>query len=108
MDSKKKQAESSSSRAKVWSSVVATALGAAVSLISAISGTADILDVSKEWYATVTAAVATVVVTASFTSVLAHRERGSSKIAKLKDDITAAYLGALESSALNPSKGGNR
>jgi len=83
-------------------------VGVVASLISAIIGTADILKVTKEWSAAVAAAVATVAITASFTSVLAHRERGSSKIAKLKDDITDAYLNALESSALNPGRNEGR
>jgi hypothetical protein len=46
--------------------------------------------------------VAAIGVTTAFTFALARRERGSSRVAKLKDEITDAYLDALDSSRLNP------
>lgn len=105
METKKKQPESSS-RDKVLMATVRTTVGVFASLISAIIGSGSgILSVTAVG-ATGAAAITTVVLSASLTSVLVRRERGSSKIAKLKDDISAAYLSALESSALNHKREG--
>ena len=108
MESKKQQSNSSISRGKVWSSFVATALGVAVSLLSSIIATADFFKVSKDWGFAIAAAVITIAITSGFTSVLTRRERGSSKIAKLKDDLSNAYLSALDESSLNPLRGGSK
>ncbi len=108
MESSKQKSGASTSRGKVWASIVTTALGAAASLISSIIATADILKVSKEWGFTIAAAVITVVISAGFTSMIARRERGTSRIAKLKDDLSGAYLEALDASLLNPLRGGSK
>jgi len=108
METKKHPPESTTPRSKVWTSLVTTTLGAIASLISAIVASADIFNVSKKWGAAVAVAVATVALSAVITSFLARRERGPSRIAKLKDEFANAYLGALESSPLNPLRGGQR
>jgi hypothetical protein len=108
MESNKQQSGSSTSRGKVWASIVTTALGVVASLISSIVATADILKVSKEWGLAIAAALITVAISAGFTSMIARRERGTSRIAKLKDDLSGAYLGALDASSLNPLRGGSR
>ena len=108
MESKKQQSESSTSRGKVWASFVATALGVVASLVASIVATADILTVSKEWGFAIAAAVITVAITSGFTSMLARRERGPSRIAKLKEDLSNAYLSALDQSSLNPLRGGSK
>jgi len=51
--------------------------------------------------AAVVAVVAVFVLTA-LTFALASRERGPSRVAKLKDELTTAYLKALDASAFNP------
>ncbi|UCF94823.1 MAG: hypothetical protein JSW39_11930 [Desulfobacterales bacterium] len=108
METEKKQSKSSTPRSKVWASLSMTTLGVVASLLSAWVGTADILNVSKEWGTSVAAAIATVALSGGFTGMLAHRERGSARIGKLKDDMSSAYLGALEDSPLNPLRGGLR
>ena len=108
MESKKQKSGSRTSRGKVWASVVTTALGVAASLISSIVATADIFNVSKEWGFAIAAAVTTVAISAGFTLMIARRERGTSRIAKLKDDLSCAYLGALDKSPLNPLRGGSQ
>jgi len=92
MESNKQKSGSSNSRGKVWASVVTTALGVVASLISSIVATADILNVSKEYGLAIAAAVITVAISAGFRSMIARRERGPSRIAKVKDDLSAAYL----------------
>lgn len=108
METKKQQSESSTPRSKVWASLVTTTVGVVASLIGGIVSTAGILNASQKWGFAVAAAVAAVALSAGFTSMLARRERGSSRIAKLKDELSSAYLGALESSPLNPLRGGPR
>ena len=108
MESKKQQSQSSTSRGKVWASFLTTALGVVASLISSIIATADILKVSKEWGFAIAAAVITIAISAVFTSMLARRERGTCRIAKLTDDLSSAYLGAMDASSLNPLRGASR
>lgn len=108
MDSNKQQSGSSTSRGKVWASIVTTALGGVASLIASIVATADFLKISKEWGIAIAAAAVTVAISAGFTSMIARRERGTSRIAKLKDDLSDAYLRALDESSLNPLRGGSR
>ena len=108
MEINKQQSGSATSRGKVWASIVTTALGVVASLISSIIVTADILNVSKEWGLAIAAAVITVAISAGFTSMIARRERGTSRIAKLKDDLTAAYLESLDATSLNPLRGGSK
>lgn len=43
----------------------------------------------------------------AFTSVFVLRERGSSRVAKLRETVTAAYLNALERSSIKPSGSGD-
>ena len=109
MESNKQKPHSTNSRGKVWASVVTTALGVVASLISSIVASADILkNVSKEYGLAFAAAVFTVAISAGFTSIIARRERGPSQIAKIKDDLSSAYLESLDASPLNPVQGGSR
>jgi len=108
METKNNKSQPSSPRAKVWASLVTTTLGAVASLISAAIGTSSLLNVSKEWTATITAVIATIAISAGLTSILSHRERGSLRIARLKDQMSAAYLDALDNSTLNPRRGEER
>ena len=107
MKTKKQRSESSSPRAKVLASLMRTSLGAVTLLASAILGTA-MLNVSEKWGAAATAAGSSVMVSAMLTILLVRLERGSSQIASFKDKLVNAYLGALESSPLNPLRGGQR
>ena len=109
MKSKKAQSGVSNSRGKVWTSFIWTASGVVASLISSVVvATASKLNVSQEWGIAIAAAVATVAISVGFTSMLVRRERGSSRIAKLKDVLSSAYLTALDASSLNPSRGGSK
>jgi len=108
MDSKKQKTDSSPSREKVWWSTVATAVGAFASLISSIIVSADFLKVNRDWGISIGAAVITIAITSAFTSILSRRERGPSRIAKLKDNLSGVYLEALDASSLNPLRGGSK
>jgi predicted cation transporter len=108
MKSNKQKSGSSTSRGKVFTSIVTTALGVVASLISSIVATADVLKVSKEWGLSIAAAATAVAISAVFTSMIARRERGTSRTAKLKEDLSSAYLGALDASSLNPFRGGSK
>lgn len=104
MDSKKRESESSTERAKVWTSFVSTALGVIAGAISALATTAELFQLPKA----IVVSVAAVALTAGFTAILARRERGPSRLAKLKDELTGAYLSALDRSPLNPVRGDRR
>lgn len=101
MSQKKQGLGSSSPRAKVWVSLITTTLGAVASLLSALLSTAEFLRAPLA----IVAAIGAVLISVAFTFVLAQRERGPSRIARLKSDVADAYLGALDSSALNPNAG---
>lgn len=98
MSEKKQEAEASSPRAKVWSALISTTVGAIGSLISALVSSAELF--RAPW--AIGAAVAAVVISTIFTLLLARRERGPSRLANLKNELARAYLGALDGSALNP------
>ena len=102
MDTKKQKTESSASRSKVWTSMAASTLAAVIGLISSLISAADFFRIP----AAIVASIVAVAVTAGFTFTLARRERGPSRLAKLKDQIADAYVGALEESFLNPLRGG--
>nr|VFK16441.1 MAG: hypothetical protein BECKLPF1236B_GA0070989_109511 [Candidatus Kentron sp. LPFa]VFK65495.1 MAG: hypothetical protein BECKUNK1418G_GA0071005_10646 [Candidatus Kentron sp. UNK]VFK71455.1 MAG: hypothetical protein BECKUNK1418H_GA0071006_10676 [Candidatus Kentron sp. UNK] len=55
--------------------------------------------------AAISVIVGTIFLIVGFTFILSRRERGSSYLAKLKNDLTSACLNALEQSTLNPAKG---
>lgn len=99
MSEKKQETRSSSLRAKVWASLITTTLGVVASLISALVSTAEFLRVPLA----IVAAIGAVLISAVFTFVLSQRERGPSRVARLKNDVAAAYLKALDSSAFNPN-----
>lgn len=98
MHEEKQNTEASSAKAKVWASVVSTALGVIASLASAVMSSAELF--RAPW--AIGAAIGAVLVSAAFTALLAQRERGPSRVANLKKELHTAYLGALETSALNP------
>jgi hypothetical protein len=98
VEDKKQQVESSSARAKVWTSLIGTTLGVVASLASALVSTADLLRLPMA----IVAAVGAVLVSAAFTFVLVRRERGPSRVAKLKNELATAYLSALDGSTFNP------
>jgi uncharacterized membrane protein len=102
----------SSARAKVWTSLITTTLGVVASLVSALvswlygfvggqDSTAEVLRAPLA----VVAAIGAVLISVAFTFVLAQRERGPSRVARLKSDVNDAYLRALDRSALNPNAG---
>lgn len=101
MSEDKQRTESSTTKAKVWSSVVSTALGVVASLISAIVSSAELF--RAPW--AIGATIGAVLISAVFTALLARRERGPSPVVNLKSELHAAYLGALDRSALNPRSG---
>jgi hypothetical protein len=94
----KQRTESSTARAKVWTSVVSTALGVVASLLSAVVSSAELF--RAPW--AIGAAIGAVLISAAFTALLTRRERGPSCVANLKNELHTAYLGALDRSALNP------
>ena len=102
MEDEKRQTTSSTDRAKVWASFVTTALGVIAGLISSLATASEIFQLPKA----VMMSIAGAALVSAFTALLVRRERGSSRLAKLKDEITEAYLTALERSALNPTSGG--
>ena len=106
MEKSKQRTALSSALAKVWVSLVCTTLGAVASLVSALVTSAKLQ--SSQAVVAAVAAVGTVVLAGGFTFVLARRERGSSRVARLKDELTNAYLGALDNSIFNPLRGGSR
>lgn len=108
MDENKQRSGSSTPRSKVWASLVATTLGAVASLISTIFATSEVFSASERWFPSTAAAVIAIAISAVFTSMLSLRERGTSRIAKLKDDLSAAYLEALDATSLNPLRGGSK
>ena len=99
MSEKKKEAEAGSLGAKVWASFATTALGFIASLISALVGSAELFRAPIAIFAAIGAAL----VIAAFTFVLARRERGPSRIAKLKNELAGTYLSVLDGSAFNPN-----
>ena len=101
MSEEKQRTESSTTKAKVWASVVSTALGVIASLLSAVTSSAELF--RAPW--AIGAAIGAVLVSAAFTALLAQRERGPSRVANLKNELRTAYLGALDTSALNPRAG---
>ena len=100
MEEKAEHSNASRGREKVWSSLISTALGVVASLVSAVAATADLLRLPMS----IVVAVGAVLVTTAFTLVLARRERGPSRVAKLKRELTSAYLSALDGSPLDPSR----
>lgn len=108
METKKERSESMKQRTKVYSSMLMSTISIIAAMVTAIVSIIGILDVSKGWKTAIGAAFVTIVLSASFTLVLARRERGSSRVAKLKDDMSGAYLSALESSPLNSLRGEQR
>jgi len=104
MEAKKQKVDMSSSRVKVWTSALTSTLAALLGVISSLVSVADLLRLPMAIVVGVTA----VAVTAGFTFVLARRERGPSRLARLKDDLAAAYIHALDQSSLNPAGGRHR
>ena len=104
METKKHEVDTSSSLAKVWTSALTTTLAALLGVISSLVSVADFLRLP----AAIVVGVGAVALTAGFTFVLVRRERGPSRLARLKDDLAAAYIHALEESPLNPAGGGHR
>nr|VFJ46618.1 MAG: hypothetical protein BECKFW1821B_GA0114236_100123 [Candidatus Kentron sp. FW] len=103
----KKMHDISSFRSKLWASFLLSTVGgiiAFVSIFSSISSFIGVLDLGHLLAAVIVIGGA-ILLTVGFTFILARRERGPSHLAKLKNDITAAYLNALEQSTLNPARG---
>jgi hypothetical protein len=101
----KKRSEASTERTKVWWSFITTALGVIGALFSTLASVSALLKIPDILVGFVGSLVAGVV-TAAFTAILARRERGPSRLAKVKDELTGAYLSALGDSPLNPAQGG--
>lgn len=107
MESKKRQSEASMERAKVWWSFLSTVVAIIAALMSTLATVAEVSRL-PEFVGGVAASFIASVMTAGFTAILARRERGTSQLAKLKEELTEAYLGALDRSPLNPARGGQR
>lgn len=114
MNGKKQAIGSSSPRAKAWASLITTSISLVAGLLSAVSyalpellgGSSQFRELS--WFLALAAAGAAVLISVGFTVVLAKRERGPARVAKLKSDLADAYLKALDSSAFNPKAGRSR
>lgn len=104
MEAKQHEVDTTSSRAKVWTSALTSTLAAVLGFITSLVSVADFLRLP----AAIVVGVGAVALTAGFTFVLARRERGPSRLARLKDDLATAYIHALEESPLNPAGGGQR
>nr|VFJ48146.1 MAG: hypothetical protein BECKDK2373C_GA0170839_102030 [Candidatus Kentron sp. DK]VFJ53116.1 MAG: hypothetical protein BECKDK2373B_GA0170837_10414 [Candidatus Kentron sp. DK] len=100
-----------SSWSKVGISILISTLASAVGFISAFVFTETAIFSGVEFsHPPVTAIVimgGAVLLTVIFTFLLSRHERGSFSLTELKDELTVAYLSALEESTLNPSKGYN-
>lgn len=108
MDNKSKHVDSSSARSKVWVSLVSTTLAVVVNLIAALISSAGLgLFQLPKAIVAVLGTVLTVLVIVIFTYLLTRRERSPSRVAQLKDELTNAYLIALDNSAFNPLHGGS-
>lgn len=107
VESKKQRSEASTELAKVWLSFVTTAVGVIAGLLSTLAAVSELFKLPN-FVVGIVASIAAAALTAGFTAILARRERGTSRLAKLKDDLTAAYLSSLERSSLNPVNGDRR
>ena len=104
MKTQKGHEDTSSSRHKVWWSLLTSILAGLLGVISSFVRVASLLRLPSA----IVVAVGAVLVTAGFTFVLVRRERGPSRVVRLKDSLAAAYINALEESSLNPASGGRR
>nr|VFJ91183.1 MAG: hypothetical protein BECKLFY1418B_GA0070995_102417 [Candidatus Kentron sp. LFY] len=107
----------SPSWSKAWESLFTTsitpnAIGALATIISALAVLASafsnvgVASFDPDYLlATIVVMIGTIFLIFGFTFVLSLRDRGPSGLARLKADITAAYLNALEQSNLNPANG---
>ncbi|MBT8421312.1 MAG: hypothetical protein KJO08_10705 [Gammaproteobacteria bacterium] len=93
--------------ASSWISAIAAVLTIVASIFSILSISTTI-DISRFLLVALIVTMGAMFVTVGFTLILSLRERSPSHIAKLKDDITHAYLNALRQSKLNPARGGQR
>ena len=108
METKKKISGLSMSHRKRWASLATFTMGIIASFISAILISHDLKITSREWINTIFVAVTMVVLSEFITALLARRERRSSLFPKLKDNVSNAYLSALEDNPLNPIRRGER
>ena len=104
MEKTKQRSEASTERSKVWWSFLLTAMGVIGALISTLSSVSALFKM-PEFVVGILGSLMAAAVTAAFTAILARRERGPSHLARLKDELTGAYLSALEGSPLNPTHG---
>ncbi len=108
MKTNKKDSEPFSSRTKIWGSLVIATMATVVSLISSIITDTSTFIKFKQISFAVIAAVVAIAVSTLFTAVLVRRERGPSRVAKLKNALESSYISALENSEFNPVRGGIR
>jgi hypothetical protein len=104
VQSKHGDAEKASDRGKVWLSVLTSSLGWFASVIGSLGVTAGVLKLPSAFLV----GVAAVLVTAVFTVILTRRERGSTRVARLKNELRGVYLASLDDSPLNPVPGEQR
>lgn len=104
MEDKARRSNRSGARHVILESTIVTALGVVLSLVSALISAADVLRLPMG----IAVAVGAVLVTTAFTFYLGRRERGQSRVAKLKRELTSAYLVALDGSPLNPDRSAGR
>lgn len=103
MKTKRHVVERTSTRAKVWSSVVSTAAGVIASAVGALISATDLINIVRQVPIVLVASVGAVMVSAGFTYMLTSRERQPSKSARLGEELATAYLNALDKSVLNPT-----
>lgn len=97
-----------SSWSKIGVSILVSALASVVGFISALVFTQTIVfsgvAISRPPPTAIMIMVVAILMTVLFTFLLSRRERGPN-LTKLKDNLTSAYVNALEQSTLNPAKG---
>ena len=97
-------------RYKLWAMLLISVLSAAIAVVTSGMldvGTMGIAAAAKQRLATLgVVAIGAVLIPMAFimafTLFLVRRERGPSRLAKLKNELASAYLSALDSSAFNP------
>jgi len=89
---------------EIFLGLVANAVAVIVSLVFSVKEITDLFRFSK---AIIGGAVAVVLIVV-FTSILTRLERAPSQVAKLKRELTSAYLRAIDGSSLNPNRSDGR
>lgn len=104
VEHRKERSEAVTEHAKVLVSFLTAALSLIAGLFSTLAAGSGLFKLPEVMIGVV-ASMGAASLTAGFTAILARRERGTSRLAKLKDELSKTYLDVLERSRLNPVRG---